>query len=257
MFKHSYGKWVTATMLGLLFTLCDVGTAHAYMLRTTKSGEQVRWSSSVVTMYVDEKLAELFGRDAAHAAIEMATEAWRGLPGVPDLVVSDDHAAGFDPERRTNGVYLMRDWPYGDNQLAVTVSTYDSSGRILGADVLVNGNKRFAVLAEDGEQRLEREEHDLGAVLTHEMGHVLGLGENEQDEAATMWPYIRAGEVHQRSLSEDDEAGAIAAYAYKAGAGPAGCGANSVAGAGLRAGQLPAMVVAALGALLLSRRRGH
>jgi hypothetical protein len=36
------------------------------------------------------------------------------------------------------------------------------------------------------------------------MGHVLGLDESPNDQSATMWPYIRGGEVHQRTLSEDD-----------------------------------------------------
>ncbi|HET8936515.1 MAG TPA: matrixin family metalloprotease, partial [Polyangiales bacterium] len=46
----------------------------------------------------------------------------------------------------------------------------------------------------------------------HEMGHVLGLDESPDDRDSTMWPYIRGGDVHQRSLSEDDEAGIVAAY---------------------------------------------
>jgi hypothetical protein len=58
--------------------------------------------------------------------------------------------------------------------------------------------------------------HDFAAVMTHEFGHVLGLDEGHDDDQATMWPYIRKGEVHQRTLSEDDEHGVTEAYATAA-----------------------------------------
>jgi hypothetical protein len=73
-------------------------------------------------------------------------------------------------------------------------------------------------------------QHDLGAVLTHEMGHVLGLDESPDDEHATMWPYIRAGEVHQRTLADDDEHGVMEAYSGALPSEAMGCGQASVVG---------------------------
>lgn len=208
-----------------------VGSAHAYAVKTTKTGQLVRWSESRVSLRVDPRLEALFGTGQVHAALSMASDAWRGLPGVPQLVVSDEAAPGYLPSKRTNGVYLMNPWPFPKDQLAVTVSTYATNGRMIGADVLINPDVHYAVLQE-GPDRPEMRHHDLGAVLTHEFGHVLGLDESPDDESATMWPYIRAGEVHQRTLSDDDEQGVMEAYA---GAAPAtaavGCGQASVAGA--------------------------
>lgn len=195
-------------------------------------------------MRVDPKLEEAMGKDAVRSALSMATDAWRGLPGVPRIMVSDEAAPGYQIAERTNGVYFMNPWPFPKEQLAVTVSTYASNGRMIGADVLINGETDYALLA-DGEDHIGMHQHDLGAVLTHEMGHVLGLDESPDDDTATMWPYIRAGEVHQRTLAEDDEQGVIEAYAGAAPAEAAGCGQASVVGA-----RHAAQPVAAVGWLL-------
>jgi predicted Zn-dependent protease len=224
---------VSACVLGLVVLAYigpAVGTAHAFSLKTTKTGQLVRWSESAITLRVDPKLEALMGKQQVRAALAMASDAWRGLPGVPEITVSDEAAPGYTLSKRTNGVYLMEPWPFPKDQLAVTVSTYATNGRMIGADVLINGDVQYALL-HDGADRPEMSQHDLGAVLTHELGHVLGLDESPDDESATMWPYIRAGEVHQRTLSDDDEQGVIEAYAGAAPLGAAvGCGQASVAG---------------------------
>jgi hypothetical protein len=208
-----------------------VGTAHAYVLKTTKAGQLVRWSESTIVLRVDPKLEGLFGKEHVLASLSMASDAWRGLPGVPQIVVSAEIAPGYLQSKRTNGVYLMNPWPFPKDQLAVTVSTYATNGRMIGADVLINPDVQYALL-DDGADRADMPQHDLGAVLTHEFGHVLGLDESPDDESATMWPYIRAGEVHQRTLSDDDELGVIEAYAGAAPPSAAvGCGQASVVGA--------------------------
>jgi hypothetical protein len=166
----------------------------------------------------------------------MGLDAWRGLPHVPDLVLrpgAPDHAPGHHGKRATNGVYLLKQWPYEADKLAITVITYEmDTGRLLDADVLVNGETSFAVLNErakrDPHERMKT--YDLPAVLTHEIGHLLGLGESDADPDATMWPYATPGETQKRTLSEDDEDGVIASYRGKAPLPASGCGALSVAG---------------------------
>ena len=205
-------------------------TAHAYLLKNTRTGHRVRWSIPQVTLFVDPKLQQHFGETEAREALTMATEAWRGLPNVPDIVISNKPATGYQAGQRTNGVYLMNPWPFAKEQLAVTVSTYDLDGQMIGADVLVNGESDYAMLP-DGDDHPGMSQHDLAAVLTHEMGHVLGLDESPDDESATMWPYIRGGDVHQRTLSDDDEQGVIEAYrgaTFETGTG--GCTQASVVG---------------------------
>lgn len=247
-------SWIVSALVVLLYCICNVGTAQAYMLKKTKTGEQVRWSSAVVTMYVDEKLDELFGSAKVRSALAMATDAWRGLPGVPDLAIASTKAGAYDTDQRHNGIYLVSPWPYEHQQLAVTVSTYDETGEILGVDVLINAEHQFAIL-EEGTDTVGTKEHDLSAVLTHELGHVLGLGESPTDRKATMWPYISAGEVHQRSIAKDDEDGVIAAYAGSKSPAAAGCGQASVVGAVRGHSSFPLAGLLALVVVVAARRR--
>jgi hypothetical protein len=243
----------------LLSAVAQTQPAHAYMLKTTKTGHRVRWTAPVVTLYVDQKLEEAYGGDVVRASLTIATDAWRGLDNVPDVVVSEQAAPGYDAQTRSNGVYMMRPWPFAREQLAVTVSTYDLDGHMIGVDVLVNGESDYALLP-DGEDSPFTSHHDLAAVLTHEMGHVLGLDESPDDRDSTMWPYIRGGDVHQRTLSEDDEAGIVAAYKdvlYESSL-PLGCTQASVLGAipGAANLRIAAWVILMLGmGQRLARRR--
>jgi hypothetical protein len=245
--------WI-ACLVG--WTLLETTTAHAYLLKSTRTGHRVRWPSSVITMHVDAGLRQQFGKEEVDSSLSMATDAWRGLPNVPDLAISAEPARGYRADERTNGIYLMNPWPFAKEQLAVTVSTYDLDGRMIGADILINGESSYALLP-DGDDQPGMPQHDLAAVLTHEMGHVLGLDESPDDKTATMWPYIRGGDVHQRTLTEDDEQGVVEAYrgvALDAAAG--GCTQASVVGVRSHSStlQLASLILAAL---WIGRRRAH
>lgn len=199
---------VAAALLALI-----ASTAQAYTLKQTKAGNTVRWPGSVrqVELRLAPGAENLLPPGEVYAAVAMAVEAWR-FQGVPDVVIAEGEPPAYDPNRRGNGVYVLHDWPFEDNRLAVTVTSYMPSGELIGADVLVNGNVNYGLLPENEDEPLVLGMHDLAAVLTHEVGHVLGLDESEDSEAATMWPYIRAGETHQRTLDLDDERGVIELY---------------------------------------------
>lgn len=242
-------------MLAALFH----GHAHAYSVNTTDDGEPIRWSVDAVGLRLDPALEAWLPSGEAFAAVNMAFDAWRGLPRVPDLVIKegDPGRPGYHKGRASNGVYLVEHWEHAPQKLAVTVVTFElETGRLLDADVLVNPNVAYTLLAEDEDGQVSGAQYDLAAVMTHEAGHVLGLGESEDVPDATMFPYANPGDVHQRTLSEDDEEGAIDAYAGPPPAPAAGCGAMRVSGGG-RHGSLGGVLLLALAALgLLARRRG-
>ncbi|MGF1468812.1 MAG: matrixin family metalloprotease [Sandaracinaceae bacterium] len=228
--------------------------AHAYTTKHTARGDTVRWTQAEVELVLDDSLRRALPRGAAAEALALAAEAWRGFGG-PDLVVDD--ATPSVPYRTGDGhhgVYLLDDWPFQEGLLAVTATTYDeSTGRIVDADILVNAAQRFA-MARPGEP-LDPGVYDLGSVLTHEAGHVLGLGETEDDRMATMWPDIGAGDLHQRTIEEDDAAGILSIYSDVVLAPPmAGCTGARVARGGVGAGSL-LWVLAALALLALWNRR--
>jgi hypothetical protein len=228
----------TAAALALLALY--PAAAQAYALKTTAGGYHVRWWKQPIRLKVGDELARAMESGQARQAAVMAAEAWRALPGVPDILIEEGRAPGLDPEQRTNGIYLVRQWNDDSRRLAVTVSSYTPDGKLLGTDILINGNVRFDLLSEtEGEGGWKDPPFDLASVLTHEMGHVLGLDENPDDPEATMWPYTRAGETHQRTLSEDDEEGVIELYSASGPEAALGCGSASVAGGPVNCSNTP------------------
>lgn len=202
-------------LLGLVFGWCVCSPAQAYTVKQT-NGSTVRWHRPSVTLRIDPSMHAFFKELAVGRVVNDAAGAWEGLSGVPELLISagDPGPSGFDDSRSDpdNGVYLLDEWTLAQNSLAVTVATFETiSGRIVDTDILVNRNHPFGVMPDGPDQPAES--FDLSGVLTHEMGHVLGLGESFEVRYATMWPNIARGETHQRDLDDDDMAGAEEAYA--------------------------------------------
>jgi len=95
--------------------------------------------------------------------------------------------------------------------LAVTISTYTNPNNIVDSDIFFNGdNFDWANFNDDGDQG-----YDIENVLTHELGHFLGLDHTSQDpnesEAdfrdATMYYSSRPGEILRRDLNIKDQLG--------------------------------------------------
>ena len=185
--------------------------SFAYNLKHSASGHVIRWSKNSVELRVDPDIEKMLEPGQVRSAIIMASEAWRGFAGVPDIVIAPGKPPAYNSQQRGNGIYLLRKWPFESRQLAVTVVTYSDTGEVLGADVLVNGEKAFT-LYNEAEASEQNDRYDIAAVLTHEFGHVLGLDESFEHPEATMWPQIHQGETHQRVLSVDDQEGVMEAY---------------------------------------------
>ncbi|MEY4576222.1 MAG: hypothetical protein RL701_925, partial [Pseudomonadota bacterium] len=232
--------------------------AHAYTINTTEVGKRIRWSVDTVRLKVDPEYDTFLDPGQARAALEMGFEAWRGLPRVPDLVIEPGtpESVGHHDGRETNGVYLLRNWPYEAAKLAVTVVTYEmDSGRLLDADIVVNGKANFALLNEPVVPG--KASYDLGGVLTHEAGHVLGLGESNSGQDATMWPYAKPDDTDKRTLAQDDEDGAVTSYVGAPPSAAGGCGFNTVNGrlSGHHGLALSLCMLALIGAVRMNRRQ--
>lgn len=116
-------------------------------------------------------------------------------------------------------VVLFQDdlWKYRgeDNTLAKTTVTFDpNTGQILDADIEINAaiNPVTVVDPKDGEDGFDpRVKYDLQSLMTHEIGHFLGIAHSPYPDA-TMFASYTQGTVDLRSISDDDREAICAAY---------------------------------------------
>ena len=111
-----------------------------------------------------------------------------------------------------NVIVFHGTWPYksqdgadDDLKLGVTTTTSNTlTGEVLDADIEINIGAPTVAFVPEGVPNPG--DYDLDAIVTHELGHALGLAHSLNQEA-TMWRSIAPGSIASRDLAPDDEAG--------------------------------------------------
>jgi hypothetical protein len=120
------------------------------------------------------------------------------------------HQTEFNTSAPNANIILFQDtqWHYKgvDNTLAKTTVTFDAkTGEILDADIELNHAYNELTVSDTTVV------FDLQSVLTHEIGHFIGL-DHSPDPDATMFAGYDEGSTNLRTLEADDVAAACAVY---------------------------------------------
>lgn len=254
--RRASGSGAKSTVIALASLILALGLvpprpAAAYVVKRAPAGAVVHWETAHLDVFVGAPPSGV--TDAAmRNAVRSGATAW-SRPSAPLLVVASTRAtAAYTPGRPGVDVRVLSPWPHPSGLLATTMTMYqESTGALLDADVLINPATRFAVVsATSGANRW-----DVQSVVTHELGHVLGLDESDV-RAATMWPIIAAGDIGPRSLAGDDRRGLDGIYDGVTLSSAGGCARSTVAAPGARPEALVVLaVLLALLALAAFRRR--
>ena len=182
------------------------------------TGEKLFWASKCVGFSLQEDGTANLPMEQVRPVIEQGFLAWTDLPcdvGAASIAFAplDDVAcrkAEYDPEGPNANVVLFQDtkWDYSgaENNLAKTTVTYDTdTGEIFDADIEINFAFNELTVGDDAIV------FDLGSLVTHEIGHFIGL-DHTPDPLATMFAGYEEGSAIQRTLEDDDLAGVCAAY---------------------------------------------
>jgi uncharacterized protein (TIGR02266 family) len=209
------------------FSFAAAGTiaqrADAYTLRLASDGNPVHWNTETVTLVVDPSVGDI--DPSAPSAVSAAMGAWDAVPSAyaPGVVVQggDADEVGYRPggENHNTVRYDAKGSALAGPALAITVVTFDATGVIVDADIVINGGpaRKFALVDPASDQGAaapgyEKTHYDLQNVLTHEAGHFFGLGENMTDADATMFITSAPAEITKRDLTVDDESGLRTIY---------------------------------------------
>jgi hypothetical protein len=150
----------------------------------------------------------------AAAELDVALRAWPRAACTAWRARYDGERAAVAADDGINVVLFHDDaWPADllPGAVAQTVIHTDATGRYRDADIHVNGfDFRFSLDGAAGTL-------DLRSILTHELGHALGLGHSD-DPRATM--FATGSGLRWRSLEKDDVDGVCSLYP---GTGAGGC----------------------------------
>lgn len=223
--------------------------ASAYDVKHTPNGSLVHWETDSVQFGVNDSVDAIGG---SRDAIKNAFDAWGGHEGAPvlhDTATDIPAAPGFDGK---NGVFFVPGgYAPAGKALAITILTYDNqTGKVLDADVVVNGAYQFKVLGStatgsgthatnagvtDGQSHGDAADqgnysptavYDLVHVLAHETGHSLGMNDEYANGTALMYRYTAPNDATLRAPQTDDFQGLSKLYGATMQAS-GGCGGES------------------------------
>ena len=201
-------------------TLCanDTSGVTCAPAQAGDCGTPMRWHQGCFGYAIAQRASERVPYDSLAKAMAAAAAAWMGSDcgagAEPGLAIIDLGAIACDQKEYNQmsgnaNIVLVHDaaWPYSGagNTLALTTVTFDlDSGAIFDADLELNGT--LALSTSDTDVQF-----DLESIVTHEVGHMLGLAHSEAPESTMVIAY-QAGDTQLRTLAADDQSGVCETY---------------------------------------------
>lgn len=193
------------------------------------TGAKLAWKSSCISYAVNELGTQDLDPEDTRAIIRKTFQAWSDVPcatkgakgevgsGIAKMTFQEREPVSckkseYNKEAPNLNVVLFQDddWKYRgiDGTLAKTSVTYnDETGEIYDADIEVNAANNTVTIS-DNPAKIQ---YDLQAILTHEVGHFIGVA-HSSDSSAVMYASYSPGSIAQRKLTDDDAEAVCAIY---------------------------------------------
>lgn len=191
----------------------------------SSAGIPVHWGTREIEYAFNGRGFPGLEQTAVKNAVAAAFGSWAQVPcaGHPlgfrffPLSMSTDLTVGpgsAEPNLNVISLLTPAEWQregFGASEFARTKLWYDDkTGEILGADIAFNPSVMPLSVC-PASTSCSADAVDLQNVVTHELGHFLGLAHSE-DVSATMWCAAQRGDQEKRTLADDDKAGLCAIY---------------------------------------------
>jgi hypothetical protein len=184
-------------------------------------GEKLFWTSSCISYAVNELGTQDLDPADTREILKKTFQAWSDVPcpkgGRASMTFQERDPvtckkSEYNKEGANLNVILFQDddWKYRgiDGTLAKTSVTYnDQTGEIYDADIEINAANNTVTISNDP----RKIQYDLQAIMTHEVGHFIGVA-HSSDSSAVMFASYSPGSIAQRKLTPDDVDAVCAIY---------------------------------------------
>lgn len=194
----------------VLLVLCTAGAAAAYTRLTLSGGGSPRYTTLPVQYWINEKGFSQIPNGSEFNAVHSAFETWRkvSIAALTVQYMGTTPALGVGRDGMNVISFADGSTPLGSTTIAATFSFFKSGsgGTITDeADIIFNTTAfSFSTSGESGK-------YDIQSVLTHEVGHLLGL-DHSALVSSVMAPFAALSVIAQRTLMYDDMAGIAEIY---------------------------------------------
>jgi len=190
-------------------------------------GAKLFWPTSCISYATNEVGTQDLDPEDTRAIIRKTFQTWTDVKCPDGRIASmafqerepvSCKRSEYNKEGPNLNVVLFQDddWKYRgiDGTLAKTSVTYnDQTGEIYDADIEVNTAYNTVTISDDP----KKVQYDLQAILTHEVGHFIGIA-HSAEPSAVMFASYSPGSVAQRKLTDDDVEAVCAVYPPESGA---------------------------------------
>ncbi|MCB0404288.1 MAG: matrixin family metalloprotease [Bdellovibrionales bacterium] len=179
------------------------------------SGPFLRWDPNYFPIPYFVSAPTFSGMGTFVPSIIASFNTWASVSGSAVSFVGMGCSSSTDNQNDgiNNVIFEASNWPFETSVIAITRNFFISgdspnAGMILDSDIIFNGvNHSFTASNEAGK-------FDVQNIMTHEIGHLLGLGHevSPEDTDATMHAMAVPLETKKRDLATNDINGIRAAY---------------------------------------------
>ena len=237
--RELYLTWATVALIAVACPSAARAWCQSYSVEQFTPGQcqtegiPLRWDRPCIGYGVDARGGRTIDFSEFVAVSRTSFEAWTEVncgagsdPGLSILPYEEPslcNLAEFNERgRNVNTIAFVNDWssrtnamgePLDPGAIALTVVWFPRSGLILDADILINeAQGPFATCLASGCIGPDANAADLESILTHEVGHFIGIAHSEVPTATMVATYPR-GSIDNRTLEVDDQQAVCTIYA--------------------------------------------